>query len=290
MAGDVRLPQPRHDRTVVENRRIGLGEFLRSRRAVLNPEETGVPMIASARRVPGLRRAEVALLAGVSVNYYTRLEQGESHQMSDAVLEAIAGALRLNETERLHMRRLARPPQPMRRDAGPATIRDSLRALVEASNDKVAYVVDRYLDMLTGNPLAYTLYGVERGRPLNMAKNVFLEPSMRDLMTDWHRAAYNMAANLRVSTGSHPDDLRLAELVGELSIKSPEFTSIWATHPVRQCGHGVIEYDHPLVGHLTLTVESLRVTEDLDQQVCFLSADAGSDSADRVRLLASLAR
>jgi hypothetical protein len=178
--------------------------------------------------------------------------------------------LRLNATESLHLRRLARPPQRARRDAGPVTIRDSLRSLVEADTDQVVYVVDRCLDLLTGNRLAYALYGFEPGQPLNMARNVFLDPSAHDLMTNWDGAAHNMAANLRVATGSHPVDPRLAELIGELSIKSLEFVRVWAPHPVRQCGHDVIEFDHPLAGRLTSTVESLRVTDDLDQQVCFL--------------------
>jgi transcriptional regulator with XRE-family HTH domain len=273
---------------VADNRKSELGEFMRTRRAALTPDETGVPTYGTTRRVPGLRREEVALLAGVSANYYTRLEQGESHQISDQVLDAIAGALRLTDTERVYMRRLARPPQPVGRAADPVVIRDSLRSLVEANTDQVVYVIDRHMELLIGNRLAYALYGLRDGQPVNMARHMFLEPSMRDVMTDWDSEAQNLAASLRVSTGSHPDDPQLAELIGELSIKSPDFVRLWAAHPVKQCGHGVIEFDHPLVGHLALAVESLRVTEDLDQQVCFLSAEPGSDSAGRLRLLDSL--
>jgi transcriptional regulator with XRE-family HTH domain len=275
----------RNHRRVIGHRKIELAEFLRTRRAALTPAETGIPTYNDARRVPGLRREEVATLAGMSVNYYTRLEQGESHQMSESVLEAIAGALRLDETERSHLRHLIRPP--VRHAPSPA-IRDTLRSLVEADAGKVAYLIDQRLDVLTGNRLFYALYGVTPGQPLNLARRIFLEPSSRDLLTDWERAARNMAANLRVSTGTHPDDPLLAKLIGELTIKSPDFVRLWAAHPVMECTHSQMEYDHPQVGHLVLSVESLRVTDDLAQQVCYLSAEPGSDSADRLRLLATL--
>jgi transcriptional regulator with XRE-family HTH domain len=277
-------------RSVVDHRKIELAEFLRTRRAALTPAETGIATYGTPRRVPGLRREEVAFLAGMSVNYYTRLEQGESHQMSDSVLEAIAGALRLDETERSHLRHLIRPPVslPVRHDPGPPVIRDAMRSLVEADAGKVTYLIDQRLDVLTGNRLFYALYGLRPGQPLNLARQIFLEQSSRDLLTNWERAARNMAANLRVSTGTHPDDPRLAELIGELSIKTPDFVRLWAEHPVMECTHSVIEYDHPQVGRLVLSVESLRVTDDLAQQVCYLSAEPGSDSAGRLRLLAAL--
>jgi transcriptional regulator with XRE-family HTH domain len=274
--------------TVSEQRRTELGEFLRSRRAALSPAETGVPTYGTARRVPGLRREEVALLAGVSVNYYTRLEQGESHQMSESVMESIANALRLDESERLHLLRLAWPAQLSRREVRPETVRDSLLALVEGNTEQVAYIVGRRLDLLGGNRLSYALLGLRPGEPANLVKHFFLEPAMRDLTVDWRERARKAAAHLRMATGDQPDDPALAELIGELSIKSPEFARIWADHPVAECVHGPRQYNHPLVGRLTLHEESLRVPDEPGQRIIFLSAAPGSDAAERLCLLGSL--
>jgi transcriptional regulator with XRE-family HTH domain len=265
-----------------------LGEFLRARRATLTPADTGVPTYGKPRRVPGLRREEVALLAGVSATYYARLEQGESHQMSDSVLEAIANALRLGDGERLHLRRLAWPAQTARREAGPETVRASLLAVAENTPDQIAFVVGRHLDLLGGNRLAYALYGLRPGQRLNLVQHVFLEPAMRDLFVDWEGQARRSAAYLRMATGDHPDDPKLAAVIGELTIGSPEFARIWATHLVAECTHGVREYDHPLVGRLTLVEESLRVPDDPGQRMIFLGAAPGTDTAERLRLLDSL--
>nr|WP_296066919.1 helix-turn-helix transcriptional regulator [uncultured Actinoplanes sp.] len=272
---------------MLQHRNTELGDFLRARRAALTPAETGVPTVASARRVPGLRREEVALLAGVSTNYYTRLEQGESHQMSDSVMEAIAGALRLDDTERLHLQRLARPSPPVRRDLGPEVVRDSLRSLVERNTDQIAYVVGRRMDVLAGNRLAYALYDMPPGQPFNVARQMFLEPATRDLFGDWPREARSMAAYLRVASASFPDDPGVAELVGELTIKSPAFVELWAAHPVEECANGPVGFRHPVAGCLRLIGEGLNVPGDSGQQVCFLSA-ADADTADRLRLLDSL--
>ncbi|HEY0534281.1 MAG TPA: helix-turn-helix transcriptional regulator [Actinoplanes sp.] len=265
-----------------------LGDFLRARRAALTPAGTGVPTDGKPRRVPGLRREEVALLAGVSATYYTRLEQGESHQMSDSVLEAIANALRLDDSERLHLRRLAWPAQAVRRDAGPETVRPSLLAVAENTPDQVAYVLGRHLDVLGGNRLAYALHGLRPGQRVNMVHHLFLEPAMRDLFVDWETEARQATAYLRMATGDHPDDPKLAEVIGELSIRSPEFARLWATHLVAECTHGVREYDHPLVGPLTLVEESLRVPDDPGQRMIFLGGAPGTDTAERLRLLDSL--
>ncbi|MFF5293265.1 helix-turn-helix transcriptional regulator [Paractinoplanes globisporus] len=265
-----------------------LGEFLRARRSQLTPAETGVPTYGTTRRVPGLRREEVALLAGVSATYYTRLEQGESHQMSDSVVEAIANALRLDDGERVHLRRLAWPAHQNRREAKPEEVRDSLLAVVENTPGQVAMIVGRYLDLLGGNRLAYALYGLRPGQRINMAHHMFLEPSMRDLVVDWPASARDVAAYLRMATGDLPDDPQLAEVIGALSIKSPEFAEIWATHPVAECMHGRQELDHPLVGRLTLTEETFRVPDDPGQRLIFLGATPGSDAAERLQLLDSL--
>jgi transcriptional regulator with XRE-family HTH domain len=271
-----------------EQRYTELGDFLRSRRAALSPAQSGVPTYGTPRRVPGLRREEVAQLAGVSVNYYTRLEQGESHQMSDSVMEAIANALRLDESERLHLLRLAWPAQVARREIGPESVRPAVHALAESTTGQAAIIVGRRADLLGGNRLGFALLGVDLGERPNMTKRMFLDPSMRDLLVDWENQARSTVAYLRMASGDQPDDLLLAELVGELSIKSPEFARIWATHPVAECLHAVREYDHPLVGRLTLNEESLRLPDDPGQRVIFSGAEPGSPSAERLELLGSL--
>jgi hypothetical protein len=208
--------------------------------------------------------------------------------MSDSVMESIANALRLNESERLHLLRLAWPAQLSRRDVGPETVRDALLALVDGNTEQAAYIVGRHMDLLGGNRLGYALFGLRPGQRTNMARQMFLEPAMRDLMVRWDEDARDVAAYLRMATGDQPDDPDLAELIGELSIKSPEFARIWAGHPVAECTHSVREYDHPLVGRLTLNEESLRVPDDPGQRMIFLGAEPGSDSAERLRLLDSL--
>jgi transcriptional regulator with XRE-family HTH domain len=271
-----------------EYRNTELGDFLRSRRAALSPVETGVPTYGSPRRVPGLRREEVAQLAGMSVNYYTRIEQGESHQMSDAVIEAIANALRLDETERVHLVRLARPTHVARRETGPERVRESVITLAESSIGQAVLIVGRRTDLLGGNRLGYALFGLSPDQRPNMAKQIFLEPATRELFVDWQTEAHNAAAYLRMASSDQPDDPLLTELIGELTIKSSEFARIWATHPVAECLHSVREYDHPFVGRLTLNEESLRLPDDPGQRIIFNAAVPGSDSAERLRLLDSL--
>jgi transcriptional regulator with XRE-family HTH domain len=268
------------------NRRTDLGDFLRSRRAALTPEETGVPRYGAARRVPGLRREEVALLAGMSVNYYTRLEQGENYNMSDAVVEALARALRMDEAERLHLLRLASPAQHARSGDGPEKVRDSLVALAESRDDQVAFVLGRYLDVLTANPLANAVFGLVPSEPTNLLRYLFLRPSARTFFVDWENRARGMAAYLRASTDGRMDDPQLATLVGELCSKSPDFVRLWSQHHVAECSHGVREYNHPLVGRLTLNDESLHVPDSPGQRINFMTAEPGSDTADRLRRLA----
>jgi transcriptional regulator with XRE-family HTH domain len=265
-----------------------LGDFLRTRRAALTPAESGVSTYGSPRRVPGLRREEVAQLAGVSVNYYTRIEQGESHQMSDSVLESIANALQLDTDERFHFLRLARPAQVVRRTIGPERIRDSVLALAESSSDQAAIIVGRRMDLLGGNRLGFALLGLRPEQRPNLVKMMFLDPAMRDLLPDWKKQARNTASYLRMASSDQPEDTLLAELIGELSIKSTEFARIWAAHPVRECVHAVREYHHPLVGHLTLNEENLRLPEDPGQRLIFSGAAPGTSSAERLRLLDSL--
>jgi hypothetical protein len=175
-----------------------------------------------------------------------------------------------------------------RRVPKPEQIRPSLLAVAESAHEQVAFVAGRHLDLLGGNRLAYALYGLRPGQPGTLVHHLFLEPAMRDLLADWSRDAVDAAAYLRMATGDYPDDPKLAEVIGELSIKSTEFARIWATHPVAECRHGIREYDHPLVGRLTLIEESLRVPDDPGQRVFSLGGEPGSDTAERLRLLDSL--
>ncbi|NMO51707.1 helix-turn-helix domain-containing protein [Actinoplanes sp. TBRC 11911] len=268
------------------NRMTDLGDFLRSRRAALNPADAGVPTVGRTRRVPGLRRAEVALLAGMSVNYYTRIEQGEIHQMSDSVVAAIARALRLDDTERHYLNRLAWPAQRERVTAGPETVRDSLVTLIEARTDEVAFVIGRRLDILAGNALAYALIGAPR---VNVARKTFLDPAARDFWVDWEGHAREITAHLRTAASDSPGDPRFGELIHELSAKSPDFVRLWAEHPVADCAHNIREYNHPAVGRLTLHDESLRIPDAPGQRLNFMTAAPGSASAEGLRRLAAMA-
>jgi transcriptional regulator with XRE-family HTH domain len=269
-----------------DNRNSDLAAFLRSRRAALSPEQTDVPTIGSSRRVPGLRREEVALLAGVSVHYYTRLEQGEIHQMSDSVAEAIARALRLDENERLHLQRLIRPAQLVR-PTGPEHVRDSLLSLVQSRTDRAAFVLGRRMDLLGGNRLAYALYGFIPGEPANQARRMFLDPAMRALYLDWEHHARQVAAALRLAASHTPDDAGLTEVISDLTAKSPDFVRIWADYALTECTGEIREFNHPLVGRLTLNGESLRVPDAPDQKIIFMSAEPGSESAERLLRLAA---
>ncbi|MEU6239389.1 helix-turn-helix transcriptional regulator, partial [Kitasatospora sp. NPDC047058] len=261
------------------DRRTELGAFLRSRRARLHPDDLGLPDYGGQRRVPGLRREELARLAGVSVDHYVRLEQGRTLHFSEAVLDAVARALRLDPVERDHLYRLARPwPEPERADpatsphgpAGPAPqrVRAGLRRLLDSTADVPAYVVGRNTDVLAWNRLAAALitdFGALPPRHRNLARLVFLDEGMRGLYADWHGKAADVAAYLRLDAGRHPDDPRTGELIDELSTASPEFRDLWATHELRDKTHGRYVYRHPVVGELDLGFETLRLPDDPDQ-------------------------
>lgn len=276
---------------------LELGSFLRSRRAALRPGDVAVPALGARRRVPGLRREELAQLAGVSVAYYTRLEQGHSRNASDAVLDAIARALRLDEAETSHLRDLARPARTTRPSPRPERPRPALRAMVEAIGDVPAYVVGRYADVLAWNPLAHALLAghVDVDAPQrpddrpNLQRLLFLDPHTRELHADWESRARTSVACLRLTAGRDPGDPRLAALVGELSMASAEFAALWAAHPVHRCASATVRYRHPLVGELTLEQEVMDLPEDDGQQLFVISAEPGSSSHAALRLLAGLA-
>ncbi|MEU2079661.1 helix-turn-helix transcriptional regulator [Streptomyces sp. NPDC090301] len=271
-----------------------LSEFLRSRRARLKPEDVGLPEFGRHRRVPGLRREELAQLAGVSVAYYTRLEQGNGRNVSMEVLDSIARALRLSDTERAHLTHLAKPTAKKKQHraaiARPQQVRPGLRHLLDAMEGVPAFLVGRRLDVLAWNRMARALMGdFEAMEPAerNVARMVFLGPNSRDLYRDWECKATEVVSVLRLYAGCYPEDPALLALVGELSVRSEEFRSLWAAHTVADKGHGTKVLRHPLVGEMTLTYESMQVAGgDPDLVLITYQAEPGSASADALRLLA----
>ncbi|MEU2333863.1 helix-turn-helix transcriptional regulator [Streptomyces sp. NPDC013172] len=266
-----------------------LGDFLRSRRARIRPEEVGLPSYGR-RRVPGLRREEVAQLAGVSVDYYIRLEQGRGSSVSDAVLDAVARVLRLDETEHAYLRTVARP-QPgggARRPSVPR-VRPGVRLLMDAMERSPAFVLGRRMEVLAWNALADALLGFGALAPAarSMPRMVFLDPTAADFYPEWAAIAAQTVANLRISAGLHPDDPALTALVGELSVKSADFRRLWADHEVRACAYGVKRVRHPVAGLLTLPYETLTVPEDPDQTLVAYTPEPGSETAERLALLGS---
>jgi transcriptional regulator with XRE-family HTH domain len=274
-----------------------LGEFLRSRRARLQPEDAGLPTFGGRRRVPGLRREELAQLAGVSAGYYTRLEQGQSPNASDAVLDAVARVLRLDEAERAHLYSLARPKARIRRRAAkPEQVRPGVRLMIESFGDVPALVMGRFLDVLAWNPMAHALLAGHLdfdapSRPAerpNIARMLFLDPHMRELYGDWPRKARSTVADLRLIAGRYPGAPGLNGLVGELTVGSPEFAKLWAAHSVGDCGTDTRTYHHPMVGTMALMAEFMALPNDEGQRVAVFNAEPGSASEAALRLLADL--
>ncbi|AKS30931.1 helix-turn-helix transcriptional regulator [Mycolicibacterium goodii] len=270
-----------------------LGEFLRARRAQLNPEDVGLRRFGERRRVAGLRREELAQLAGVSVSYYTRLEQGQAVNASDAVLDALADALQLTGHERRHLRDLAtQRTKPVRKPpverVGPLT-RDLLRSLGELP----AMVVGRRTDVLAWNEAGHALLAghIDREfaeRPAerpNLARMMFLDPHTRELYADWPRKARAVVGNLRYVAGRHPEDALLAALIGELTVKSEEFVTMWGDHRVRRCEADTYDLRHPIVGPVTISQQNLAIARSPDQLLCVMTTAAGSPSEDAVKLL-----
>ncbi|MEW2413695.1 helix-turn-helix transcriptional regulator [Streptomyces sp. NPDC046866] len=274
------------------DQRAALGEFLRVRRGRLRPADVGLPDLGRHRRVPGLRREELAQLAGVSVAYYTRLEQGHGQNVSYEVLDAIARALRLDATEAAHLRQLARPrPRRQRnRPHRPQRVRPELRTLMDAMDGVPAYLVGHRQDVIGWNRLAAAVFGDFGALPpqeRNLVRQVFLDPATAELYAQWECRACQVVSNLRTYAGRHPDDEQLTALVGELSVKSEEFRRLWAAHTVVDKTHGVKQLRHPLVGELVLSFETLALPDDCEQRLIVFHPTPGSPSADALRLLAS---
>jgi transcriptional regulator with XRE-family HTH domain len=268
-----------------------LRDFLRSRRARVTPEDVGLVPVPGPRRVPGLRREEVAQLAGVSVDYYVRLERGRDVNVSEAVLDALARALRLNETERGHLFTVARPSRTRRpRPLPPQRVRPGMYRVLETLTEAPALVYGRRLDVLAANRLAkalFTDFDALPYRERNMARYVFLDEGARALHVDWEGAARGIVATLHLYAGRNPHDPRLAELVGELSVRDADFRHWWADHDVFRRTHGVKHYRHPVVGEIVLGYEAFWPTGDTDQTLGVYTAEAGSPSEQALRLLAS---
>ncbi|WP_037916033.1 helix-turn-helix domain-containing protein [Actinacidiphila yeochonensis] len=244
-----------------------LGDFLHTRRSQLRPEDVGVATYGERRRVPGLRREELALLAGVSASYYTRLEQGESLSASAEVLDALAGALLMDESERRYLHDVAAAGRQRIRGQRPAPERVSepTRQLLDVMGDVPALVLGRRSDVLAWNRLGHALFAghLDPGSPdrpgerPNMARLVFLDSHVRELYADWPDKARAVVGSLRLVAGRNPEDTALHALVGELSAKSGEFAAMWADHRIKACGVATYQMRHPLVGSLTVTQQTL---------------------------------
>ncbi len=275
------------------NNRNDIREFLTSRRARITPEQAGLPIYGGNRRVSGLRREEVALLAGISVEYYTRLERGNVSGVSESVLEAIARALQLDEAERAHLLdlvRTANTTQPARRRPAQERVRPSVQRIVDSMTETPAYIRNGRLDILSANRLGYALYSevfVDPVRPANTARFIFLDPRAPDFFVDWENIAHDAVAILRAEAGRDPYDRRLSDLIGELSTRSEEFRVRWAAHNVKFHRTGVKRLHHPLVGDLTLTYEALALPADTGQTILAYTAEPGTPSHDALNLLAS---
>lgn len=276
-----------------------LGAFLKACRARVQPEDLGLTSYGGVRRVPGLRREELAQLAGISPSYYARLEQGQSRHASPEVLDAIAAALALTVPERQHLRALA-AAAGRRRAVRPQAVEHAdpaLLELLEAMPHVPALILGRRGDVLAWNPMGHALLAANQdqdapavpGRRVNMTELVFLDPDTRELYADWDRKARAVVGNLRLVAGAHPEDPALAALIGKLTMASPEFSALWTDHRVQACATARYDLRHPRVGALTVTQQTLRSIDRPDQTLVTCTAPAGSPSAEALTLLAHAA-
>ncbi len=276
--------------------RAQVREFLVSRRARISPAQAGLPAYGSGnRRVKGLRREEVALLAGVSIDYYVRMERGNLAGASDAVLDGVATALHLDDAERAHLFNLARAAQPARprqRRAKTSGVTDGIQQVLDAISGAPAWVRNARHDMLAANLLARALYVpvlADPRRPANNARFVYLDPVARQFFTDWEQAADDIAAMLRSEAGRNPHDKQLIELIGELSTRSEDFRTRWAAHNVRFHRTGHKRIHHPVVGTLDLDFEAMEFPSHPGLTLLAYTAAAGTPTADSLTMLASWA-
>lgn len=264
----------------------------------MTPEAAGLPAGLN-RRVAGLRRSEVATLAGVSVEYYARLERGTIAGASAGVLDAIARALQLDETERSHLLDLARAAdgiptsgRPRRRSSKPSPARVGLQWALDSITDAIAFVRNQHQDLLATNELGAAFYSPvigDGGRVPNLARFQFLDPASRDFYPDWDLFAEMCVSIMRAEAGRDPYDKGLQDLVGELSTRSDVFRTLWGAHNVRTHGSGTKRFNHPIVGEVSLAYEELVITADPGSIMMVYTAEPGSPSAERLRLLGSWA-
>ncbi|MFI8320629.1 helix-turn-helix transcriptional regulator [Streptomyces sp. NPDC085529] len=264
--------------------------FLRTRRAAITPEQAGLDSDGRVRRVPGLRRDEVARLAGMSTEYYTRLEQGRAGNPSPEVVEALSRALRLNASEREHLGDLllARRAAVGRGPQRPQRVRPGLFLMLETLGHVPAFILGRRTDVLASNHLARAVLTDFEALPAprrNLARYYLLDPRARERVGDWERIAAETVAILRLEAGRYPDDRLLADLVGELTLRSPEFSGWWNDHKVLRRTHGDKHYVHPLVGEMHFAYESFQVPGDTEQTLCVYNVEPQSPTAEAVRLL-----
>lgn len=271
-------------------------EFLVSRRAKVTPEQAGLPAYGRNRRVTGLRREEAAMLAGISVEYYTRLERGNTAGASDEVLEGISRALQLDEAERAHLFDLVRAAtSPARRRPSREQVRPVIQQVLDAMIQTPAYVRNGRLDLLASNPLGAALYSpvldspvvVGSSGPPNSARYLFLDPRAAEFFCDWDTIANDAVAILRAEAGRDPYDKRLTDLIGELSTRSEEFRVRWAAHNVKLHRSGTKRFHHPVVGDLTFAFEAFDLAADPGQRMLVYTVEKGSASHDALNLLAS---
>jgi transcriptional regulator with XRE-family HTH domain len=270
-------------------------EFLTSRRGRITPEQAGLPTYGP-RRVPGLRREEVAVLAGVSIQYYTRLERGDANGVSDSVLDALARALQLDDAERAHLFDLARAAQPTaarpRRRPARQHVRPEIQWTLDAITGAPAFVSNDRLDILAANQLGRALFSelyAAPTRPVNTARFVFLDPRAEATFGDWDRVAGESVAILRSAAGRDPHNRELSELVGELATQSEAFRTRWAAHNVRFHNTGVKHFNHPVVGDLHLTYNRLDLAAHPGLTLFTYTAEPGSRSEEALKLLGSWA-
>lgn len=275
--------------------RNDVSEFLRSRRAKVTPEQVNL-VTGGNRRVPGLRREEVATLAAVSVDYYARLERGNLSGVSDEVLDAVAHALRLDEAETAHLFALARAAQPgpgrRRRPVKQPELRPSLQRLMDAITGAPTLLQNDRMDFIAANALGRALYApvlADPVQPANAARFMFLNPDAQTFFPEWEQNASDIVATLRGSAGRRPHDRSLSDLVGELATRSEEFRIRWAAHNVRFHRTGLKRITHPVVGELALSYEALELPTNPGWTMYAYTAEPGSASEERLRLLASWA-
>ncbi|GAA3555790.1 helix-turn-helix transcriptional regulator [Microlunatus spumicola] len=275
--------------------REGLRAFLTSRRERLTPAQAGLPDFGGRRRVKGLRREEVALLAGMSTEYYVRLERGNGAGVSDAVLDGISRALQLDDAEHAHLYDLARTTAPgstRRRPVRPPQVGANVLQLLDAMRDVPVFVQNGRLDAVATNRLGAALFSemfALPGRPVNAARFTFLDPRARTFYRDWEGTARQVVALLRAEAGRTPYDRVLTDLVAELVSASDPFRALWAAHDVGVHRTGSKDVHHPVVGDLDLTFEAMELTSHPGLQLLAFSAPTGSASDDGLRLLATWA-